>query len=177
MSRVLLLAKIGLLLFPASAFASCIQMTPAQQAERADVIFDGIALEGPTSTGVQRFRVERYLKGSGTAAVGVTTGVTRRSDGTGSITSVSIEVAAGERWRIYGGRLSGSAVTTSSCDGSRKLAGSGSGPSVPAAEEARGSWGRRAWVTGATLVLLTAAGLALARFGPLRRRKAPPLPR
>ena len=48
-------------------------MTAAQQRERADVIFNGLALEGPTATGIQRFRVTRYFKGSGPRVVRVNT--------------------------------------------------------------------------------------------------------
>src|SRR5438093_11515465 len=85
-----------------AAFGSCVCRSTEQQAAQADVIFDGDALEGPTETGVQRFRVRRYLKGAGPAVVRVAAGVTRHPDGSGSTTSVSVEAAAGETWRIYG---------------------------------------------------------------------------
>jgi len=65
------------------------------------VIFNGIALENPTPTGIQRFRVSRYLKGRGPLIVRVSTGNIRRADGTGSVTSVSIVVHRGERWQIF----------------------------------------------------------------------------
>ena len=40
-------------------------MTAAQQRARAHIIFKGVALDGLTATGIQRFRVIRYLKGKG----------------------------------------------------------------------------------------------------------------
>src|SRR5687768_18581197 len=86
---------------PAVALASCIPQTPEQQLQNAAVVFEGVALEGPTATGVQRFRADRYVKGDGPAVVAVSTGVVARTDGSGSITSVSVEAAAGERWRVY----------------------------------------------------------------------------
>jgi hypothetical protein len=104
-----------------SAYASCLRSTPTEQRARADVIFDGVAVEGPTASGVQRFNVVRYRKGSGPRVVRVKTGVVRRADGSGSITSVSIFVRRGERWRIFAQGSPRKVLTTSSCAGSRKL--------------------------------------------------------
>jgi hypothetical protein len=76
MSRNLLLILASLTasaLLASAAQASCIPMTAAQQRARADVIFNGRALEGPTATGIQRFRVTRYLKGRGPRIVRVDT--------------------------------------------------------------------------------------------------------
>jgi hypothetical protein len=103
------------------ASASCIRSTPAEQRARAQVVFDGVALEGPTATGIQRFRVTRYLKGHGPHVIRVDTGNVRRADGTGTITSVSIVVKRGERWRIFGRGDAHRVVRTTACDGSRKL--------------------------------------------------------
>lgn len=105
----------------AAAEASCIPSTPAQQRARATVIFDGVALEGPTATGIQRFRVIRYLKGRGPRIVRVATGNVRRADGTGSVTSVSIIVARGQRWRIFARGSAWRVVQTNVCDGSRRI--------------------------------------------------------
>jgi hypothetical protein len=105
----------------AAAQASCIFMTAAEQRARADVIFDGVALEGPTASGVQRFRVTRYRKGAGPRTVRVQTGTIRRTDGTGSTTSVSLFVKRGERWRIFARRSTSRILRTTLCDGSRKL--------------------------------------------------------
>jgi len=102
--RVGLVALVALIvasLLAASASASCIQTTTAEQRARADVVFDGRALDSPTATGVQRFVVTRYLKGRGPAIVRVDTGTIRRADGTGTTTSVSLYVQRGERWRIF----------------------------------------------------------------------------
>jgi len=107
------------LVFAATARASCITMTAAEQRARADVIFDGVALEGPTATGVQRFKVTRYLKGRGPAIVRVQTGTKRRADGTGSTTSVSIFAKRGQRWRIFARGNVRKVLQTNICDGSR----------------------------------------------------------
>jgi hypothetical protein len=103
-----------------AAYPSCIPMTAAQQRARAHVIFDGLALEGPTATGIQRFRVTRYLKGRGPRVVRVDTGNVRRRDGSGTVTSVSIIARRGERWRIFAQRSPRRVVSTNICDGSRK---------------------------------------------------------
>jgi hypothetical protein len=104
----------------AAADASCIQMTPAQQRARADVIFDGVALEGATPSGIQRFRVTRYVKGRGPAVLRVNTGSRRRADGTGSTTSVSLDVRRGERWRIFARGSVRKTLYSNLCDGSRR---------------------------------------------------------
>jgi hypothetical protein len=109
------------LLTASSAYASCIRLTPAQQRAQADVIFNGVALDNPTATGIQRFRVTRYLKGRGPRIVRVNTGYIRRPDGTGSVTSVSIIVQRGERWRIFGQGSPKRVVRTSVCAGSRQI--------------------------------------------------------
>ena len=96
-------------------------MTAAEQRARADVIFDGRALDGPTATGVQRFRVARYLKGQGPEIVRVDTGTIRRADGSGSTSSVSPLVKRGERWRIFARGSARKILRTTLCDGSRRL--------------------------------------------------------
>ena len=101
--------------------ASCIAQTAAQQRARADVIFDGVALNGPTATGVQRFKVLRYRKGRGPAVLRVQTGNRVFADGTGSVTSVSIVVRKGQRWRIFARGSAKQVLQTNLCDGSRRL--------------------------------------------------------
>lgn len=104
-----------------AAHASCLPTTrAAQRAQQADVIFDGIALHGPMSTGVQSFHVVRYLKGHGPRVARVQTGVIRRADGSGSLSSVSIVVQRLERWRIFGRGSSRDVLRTTVCAGSRK---------------------------------------------------------
>ena len=103
-----------------AAQASCVFSTAAEQRARAQVIFDGVALEGPTMTGVQRFRVSRYRKGTGPRIVRVQTGTIRRPDGTGSTTSVSLYVKRGERWRIFARGSASRILKTTLCDGSRR---------------------------------------------------------
>jgi hypothetical protein len=113
------IAALGL---PPLAEASCIPMTPAQQRARAKIIFEGVALESATTTGVQRFRVTRYVKGSGPKLVRVSTGEVRHAGGGGVITSVSIHVVRGEKWRIFSRDPAQRVVRTSVCDGSKRLA-------------------------------------------------------
>ena len=115
----LLALVLGIVVAPA-AHASCLPTTRAAQRAQADVIFDGIALHGPTSTGVQSFRVVRYLKGHGPRVARVQTGVIRRADGSGSLSSVSIMVQRLERWRIFGRGSSRDVLRTTVCAGSRK---------------------------------------------------------
>ena len=108
------------LVLTATASASCIFATGAQQRAGADVIFDGIALEGPSATGVQRFKVSRYLKGRGPKVVRVQTGTIQRADGTGSTTSVSLFVNRGQRWRIFAQGNARKTLQTNLCAGSRR---------------------------------------------------------
>ena len=103
-----------------AAIASCLPTTGAQQRSRAQLIFDGTALDGPTATGVQRFRVIRYLKGTGPKVVRVSTGNVRRADGTGAVTSVSIVAKRGENWRIFARGKPTKVLVTTVCDGSRR---------------------------------------------------------
>ena len=163
--------------WPAAASASCIPQTPQQQRDAAAVIFVGVALEGPTASGAQRFRVERYEKGAGPQVRLVSTGVVARTDGTGSTTSVSIEAAAGERWRIFGVQGSRGALDTNVCLGSTKLADAspaGAGAeATPFADSATAAGDGGAWdyrrVTVAALVLgLVFATLVLARSRRMR---------
>jgi hypothetical protein len=105
--------------FAGTARASCVAMSAAGQRARADVIFDGVALEGPTATGVQRFRVTRFLKGRGPGVVRVQTGTIRREDGSGMTTSISLFVKRGERWRIFARGSARKVLQTNQCAGSR----------------------------------------------------------
>lgn len=124
LNRSVLLVFVSLVagaVLASTAYASCIPMTAALQRARAHVIFNGVALEGPTGTGVQRFRVTRYLKGTGPRIVRVNTTNIRRPDGTGSTTTVSLVVRAGEKWRIFGRGSARRVLRSSACDGSRRL--------------------------------------------------------
>jgi hypothetical protein len=152
---VVLGSLVGALILAAAARASCIPATEAEQRARADVIFEGVAVEGPTPSGRQQFRVDRYLKGSGAKLVAVATGVTRNADGSGSLTSVSVSVAAGERWRIFGRVIEG-AVETSICAGSTRLVGrEGTSVGQPSISSDRGA------MVAATAVLIVALGVAV----------------
>lgn len=102
--------------FSASARASmCAYATPAQQLRQAQVVFVGIALNGwRTPTGIQRFRVGRYVKGSGPHIARIVAGI--RMAGFG------IQASAGERWRIYAQKGKKGVFYTSTCAGSHRLA-------------------------------------------------------
>ncbi len=115
------LAATAVLVGATSARASCIAQTAAEQRARADVIFDGVALEGPTATGVQRFKVLRYRKGHGPTVLRVQTGNRVFAKGTGSITSVSLVVHKGQRWRIFAQGSVRKVLQTNVCNGSRRL--------------------------------------------------------
>ena len=104
-----------------SAAASCVPMTAAQRHMRAEIIFNGVARDGPTATGIERFRVIRYLKGKGPKIVRLTTGRKRYTGGGGVTTSVSIDAKRGQTWRIYARRLRPGIFQTTVCDGSRRL--------------------------------------------------------
>jgi hypothetical protein len=100
-------------------------MTAAQKLALADVVFDAVALDGPTASGVERFRVVRYVKSSGPDIARVRTGRTRMPGGGGSTTSVSIAPAPGETWRIYAQSRADGTVATNQCLGSHRLAARG----------------------------------------------------
>jgi hypothetical protein len=106
--------------FAGTVRASCIATSAAEQRAHADIIFDGVALEGPTATGVQRFRVTRFLKGRGPGIVRVQTGTIRRADGSGMTTSVSLLVKLGQRWRIFARGSAQRVLQTNQCAGSRR---------------------------------------------------------
>jgi hypothetical protein len=120
--RVLILGVLlASFVLPSSAAASCVPMTAAQQRARAHIIFNGVALDGPTASGIERFRVIRYLKGKGPKIVRLSTGRKRYAGGGGVTTSVSIDSRRGETWRIYARQLRPGFFQTTVCDGSRRL--------------------------------------------------------
>jgi hypothetical protein len=120
--RVVILSSIltGLVL-AGSAAASCVPMTAAQKRARAHIIFDGVALDGPTASGIERFRVIRYRKGRGPRIVRLRTGRKQYPGGGGVVTSVSIDAKRGQTWRIFARRLRRGVYQTTVCDGSRRL--------------------------------------------------------
>jgi hypothetical protein len=119
--RLALAIAMATLVGATAAEASCIAQTAAQQRAHADVVLDAVALDGPTATGIQRFRVSRYRKGRGPTVVRVQTGNRVFADGSGSVTSVSIVVRKGQRWRIFGRGSAKRVLQTNVCDGSRQL--------------------------------------------------------
>jgi hypothetical protein len=115
----LVVGLVGYAVVVSAAAASCMPTSAAQHRARAAVIFDGVALDAPTGTGVQRFRVTRYLKGAGPRIARANTGFIRHA-GSGTLTSVSLVVHRGERWRIFGRGQPAKVIRSNLCDGSRK---------------------------------------------------------
>ena len=107
-----------LALVAADARAACESVSASDRWGLAAVIVDARALEGPTATGVQRFRVLRYLKGGGPAVIRVATGVARNPDGSWVASGEGLFVRRGERWRIFARGPSRRILRTSICDGS-----------------------------------------------------------
>jgi hypothetical protein len=111
-ARTACVVAIGLsaAMFSPSAFsASCVPATEDQLQKRAQVIFKGRALPGPTVEGRDggellspaRFRILRYIKGRGPDLVTVPT-ATERDGGGYATSSGGIQPRPDERWRILG---------------------------------------------------------------------------
>lgn len=130
---VALAAVVGLLLTP-SAYSSCIKVTPKEQTELADVVFEGVALTGPAVDGVlvtpARFRVARYLKGRGPDVRLVTTALRRSARGSIGHLSEGILPGAGQHWRIFGANTRGGVLGTSICSGSGPIGSTSAAPFV-----------------------------------------------
>ena len=111
-----------------SAGSSCARLSKQQQRERAEVIFDGVALPGPTARASgfdgllspARFWVRNYRKGSGPRVLWVQTHLRLRG-GRYVSSRVGIVPWAGERWRIFGRRTGDGFVRTSVCAGSQRI--------------------------------------------------------
>lgn len=120
---------------------SCIGGTASAYLARARVAFIGTALPGPTidagSAGAvlaspARFRVVRYLKGSGPGVVTVATALSGRGDAV-TANEDGIEPRAGQRWKIYTTSLRMPYVT-SICGGSCVMGGLGDDVNMPCAQ-------------------------------------------
>jgi len=114
-----------LALAAADAHAACAPLSAGDRWNLTAVVVDARALEGPTATGVQRFRVLRYLKGGGPVVIRVATGVARYPDGSWVASGKGLLVRRGERWRIFTRGRSRRILRTSVCDGSWRHGGSG----------------------------------------------------
>jgi hypothetical protein len=118
-------AAVLLVLAATDAHASCAAVSASDRWKLAAVIADARALEGPTATGVQRFRVLRYLRGGGPVVIRVATGVTYNPDGSWAGSGEGLLVHRGERWRIFASDSSRGILRTSACDGSWRHGGPG----------------------------------------------------
>jgi hypothetical protein len=126
-------ALLFVMLIPGITRAMCLPATDAERLADADIVFEGLVIEGPLSPA--RLKVLRYIKGRGPAEFAVETGNTRNPDGTITLSSTGINPHPGEAWLIYGLGTVGGAVITSSCAGSRRL--SDRSPSSPPAPSSR----------------------------------------
>jgi hypothetical protein len=179
------------LIVPSAAYASCVEMSEAEQRDRADVVFEGRALPGPETDGSlltpARFEVEEYLEGDGPDVVDVVTA--SRDEGGGIVSHVSVGVSprAGETWRIYARRPTvDGPLETSECDGSVRLSDAptaDAGGSEPAADsDPRGGTapvggtdaaGSTSPVLATSAILVVAIVTLAAVLRPARRGHAP----
>ena len=115
---------------PASAACRIDADTTPREAERlsfarSDIVLEGVALGGPNDSGAllspARFRVIRYLKGSGPKIVKVQTATVRQGPDLFEKTSERIDPRPGERWRIYAEGSPRRLLRTSICDYSKRL--------------------------------------------------------
>ena len=185
MRRILITAfALGaILLLAPAAHADCIAQTEAEATQRADVIFEGVVLPGRTLPGTPnlespyRFRVERYLQGSGPSEVTVASGI--RSDGVfhyspssqsgGTIaTSVDFSVQAGQRIVVFATSEPEGFLSSNACSGSHLVGEPGAfAGSEVATPTPIGSWG--GWALGGSLGLA-----AVMAIGYLTARKLIP---
>jgi hypothetical protein len=126
----------------AGAAGVCAAMSASAYLAGARAVFIGTALGGPAaeagSAGAvllspARFRVIRYLKGSGPRVVTVQTALTSQ----GSVMADSedgIQPRAGQRWKIYTTSLH-MPYLTSICGGSCVLSGSSDDVNLPCGQE------------------------------------------
>jgi len=108
-------------LIPGVARAMCLPATDAERFAAADIVFEGLVVQGHYSPAP--LKVLRYIKGSGPKELSIETGNVRNPDGTMTSTSVGITPRRGETWLIFGLGTRKGAVITSSCAGSRRLSG------------------------------------------------------
>ena len=121
----LVLVLIGVLGATTGAKASCGgPATEADALSRADVVFEGVASDGPIYGGQLadpiRFRVVEVIKGDSSAKEFLVNGGSQLVAGGLQTSSVALVVQAGEVWRIYASKY-GLELLTSNCSGSRLL--------------------------------------------------------
>lgn len=126
---LVLLVVLGVALLATSAAATvCAPATPPTPREHlhgADVVLVGVALDGEVFNGEglfspARFRVTRYLKGSGPRVVAVETAF-RDAGRLVGVTGGGITPLPGETWKLYAERRAGHPLTTEACTNSHRL--------------------------------------------------------
>lgn len=175
-----------------SAGAICVAQTETQAFRRAEVVFEGVVLEGPTVKagdfgdvlrGDAPVRVERYRKGDGPQQVEITTGFSGSEDPaespddvTGPVpapvgfVSTGIAPAPGDRWVIYGAWSDDGSVRTSTCAGSHRFGEAGLFAEPTAVDVIRDD--QLLWV--AAVVGAALAAIVAHRRSPLRDVAEPP---
>jgi hypothetical protein len=166
------MAVTALLVRPVGAGASCVEQSSAEQQARAQVIVDGLIVAAPRP-GRSRLHVSRYLKGSGPPELIIVGG-----SSAGAVSSIDIDPAAGERWRILGRPSETGTVVTTVCDGSARVDDfepSGPADRAPAAPVARteSGDGAPAWLPGLSMAVGTAGLVGAWLRGHGHRRYAP----
>lgn len=167
-----ILIAVGGVAYPAAAWAACATLPPRELAANASVILVAQALDGPAAAGrlltPARFRVLRYIKGTGPPVVQVETELARRTGSGGATSAASEEISPrpGDVWKIYAQRSPNGILTTSICAGSEKLgeralpatdqSRSPPASSRPAADSSASPW---ALVAALAVVLLAAVAI------------------
>ena len=120
------MAALALVCGPARAEATtCLPSGDAKLIEEADVVFEGVAQDGPTQHGYllspATFRVTRYLKGQGPALERVETAF-RPPPGGGPAPALvgDITPRPGETWTIQGRRHGDGTIQAGPCWGSHR---------------------------------------------------------
>lgn len=122
----LALAAVGVLGPAGPAGASCLSTNKIKAHIQADVVFDGVALEGPTVphgdqeilTSPISFRVTTYLKGEGPPVVKVDGGTPpplEPGQPVGPFRTTLLAARPGQAWRIYGAGSPAGVLSASSC--------------------------------------------------------------
>jgi hypothetical protein len=119
-----ILAAAALVLLPltVSAAPACPALTASQAFARADVVFVGVAQRGPVATNgllttPVRFKVVRFLKGSGPSVIQVAGGPRTEGIGFIDLAGAGVRTRAGQKWVVYAKGSSAGIVETSSCYG------------------------------------------------------------
>lgn len=129
-AKTLLWVGVGISLLGSASVAhgACLSSTAEAREQRSDIVFEGVAIDGPYSPAT--FRVSRYLKGGGPELVRIKTGEINLPNGEGVGTSDMPTPSPGETWLIYTQGVVDGVLQTRPCDGSRRLLSAASAAST-----------------------------------------------